>query len=705
MPARVLFLALMALVAPRFAATPAYAADPGRDAAARRALAWLLAQDDLLDVSASNGFAAGKALCATAMTGFLLEQYPDLKGFARHRARLRRQLDGALRRGALTQGTWSDGLFGLYLAERHLRGVEGGEEEALACLASRIARGQNADGGWSHGGFGISFYPTTLIAATNLSVLALGLARRLGVDVDEAVLADACRLYRDLQSPSGAWPYGGRPYRKGFEAGRTAGAVAALRAVGSAGDLVARAGSYLARNAARVPHGHASPALHLLAGALAQSALGGPYAEAFDEVLAGAAKCQKPDGSFRDFVPHSPDSLAVLGRTVQDEAYLTSLYACALAARRSEVAKLLSGPVPDKPGRGVRAPEEPSPLWRVPVGRVAGLEEHEGTVLVVGVDGTVRRLGSATGAAAADPLHLPVAAGHSIRAAWSAKGLLFCLDASADARRAPLRVVNGVTATEPPELRLRAVRLDDGKCVWKTKLRGLLNGAVRAGDELLLTSRVEAPRRLRLSDGKVIGALRSPPGVVNRALAIARDGRIALTGESEIWALSPQRAILWQRKARSRRGLLAPAKSALVWAADRLVEGTTGGLVRCRNGATGKTIWKHETRAAVHALAATDDTVVVLGSDGTVTCLEIDGALRWRADPAVGEETGAHGDLRVAGRYAAASGPCGRLRVFEQSTGRPRATCALGPEDAWCLAGEIVLVVRDEELLAFSLGQ
>lgn len=118
------------------------------------------------------------------------------------------------------------------------------QTERFAALAARVAANQNAEGGWEHGGGGTlaRFYPTGLVAATNLAPFALGCARRAGAEVEEAVVECGVARLGRVQGRDGAFPYGGPGYRKGYESRRTASATLALSALGLAeGERFARA--------------------------------------------------------------------------------------------------------------------------------------------------------------------------------------------------------------------------------------------------------------------------------------------------------------------------------------------------------------------------------------------------------------------------------------------------------------------------------
>ncbi len=700
---RAVLLAFAVLLPLAVQPAQADASETNRKAAART-LAWLLDQNDLLDTPEGNSFAHGKAVCALAMTGFLLEQFPEHKDFDKHRARILQQLAPSIREGAPAQQSWSDGFYALYLAERHWRGKD--QKKQIARIVQRFEETQNADGGWGHGGISVSFYPTTLLAATNMAITAIGIAQRLGIETDPEVVASALKLYEEQQSAAGAWPYGGRPYRKGYEAGRTAAGVLALRALRlEASPMVARAEAYVAANVERVPMGHASPAMHVVLGAMAFAA--GDKAAPYRAVLKKVVAHQNDDGTFRDIVPHSPDSTEILGRNVQDRAYLSALYAAALVSEGSKVVQHIREGAKPTPKLEEPAPRAPrlAPVWRHDAANVVGVLPKGDAIRIVTREGKIHSLQQSDGEATGKPFQVEPPEGMGFEVAMATPGRVLLVAAQPRRGQAvPVRVVNGVPSTNPRPLVLHGVDENTGDLLWKSELRMLVNGAMSAGDELLLTSRVQPPLRLSLEDGTQLGPIPSPSAAVNRAVAVADDGRIAVTGEAALWVMSRDREILWKRKSRSRRGLLAPARGALAWMGGQLLEGTSSGVVRCRDGETGKVLWRLDKNAYIESILVVGDRIVILAGDGTVVCATKDGRVAWRYVPSLARETGRQqaGMVTDETRLAIA-GPYGPLRVFDIKTGKIEGTAAADAHEHFLLTDSRLLVFGPEGVRAYEL--
>ena len=129
----------------------------------------------------SEHIVEAREVCNRACAGYLLTLHPEVLPDDPVRATLDREVTRFLRRGGVmgVQQNWQLGFVALYLVERHLRGVD--ETGRLEMLVERIEMAQNSEGGWSHDAvLEIGFYPSTLIAATNLVLMGLGLARRQG---------------------------------------------------------------------------------------------------------------------------------------------------------------------------------------------------------------------------------------------------------------------------------------------------------------------------------------------------------------------------------------------------------------------------------------------------------------------------------------------------------------------------------------------
>jgi hypothetical protein len=193
-------------------------------------------------------------------------------------------------------------------------------------------------------------YPSTLVSTTNVVTLALALARpAMGRAADEP-LARAVSHLRKAQLGSGNFPYDTSQRSADADltgVGRTAGAIAALRAAGLPVEDpgVAKAARFLDEHLDALPEGHGSPALNLVLGALAARTRGPKAVEAFDErFLARILAMQTPDGAldcicerkgFGVTCGSRPRPLAGAGVfTSGQTAYVTALHAFVLLRPR-----------------------------------------------------------------------------------------------------------------------------------------------------------------------------------------------------------------------------------------------------------------------------------------------------------------------------------------------------------------------------------
>jgi len=111
---------------------------------------------------------------------------------------------------------------------------------------------------------------------SNVALTALGLARRMKVQLQPEVIASGIRYVEECADGNGGIAYSTRPGQKGFgEAGRTAGAIVALAACGQRQHpLFSRMANYLRGRLKDLGSGHVSPTMHTLWGALASFQLG-----------------------------------------------------------------------------------------------------------------------------------------------------------------------------------------------------------------------------------------------------------------------------------------------------------------------------------------------------------------------------------------------------------------------------------------------
>jgi hypothetical protein len=460
---------------------------------------------------------------------------------------------------------WTDGIAALYCAERELR--KRGGRDALEQIARGFEARQNSEGGWDHGAtFGLSFYPSTLVATTNLSLIALGFAQRFGVTHDSDAIASGLALLGDVQGEGGGMPYGGRPYMKGVEAARTCGTVLALSSLGLGTDpRCTRAAGYVLRNIDAIPEGHASTAFHVFMGALACSALGPAASESFDErILARVRAAQREDGSFDSIVPGSPDDMAFMADADTNRAYITAFHAAALLARSSKIAAALQLSPPavadqDKPASRPML----LPIWSIPMPR-AGLVAFVGErVLALDDAGHGRWLsaidGEATGtlglALGTQPGELQCAADDSGVLVWKAPS----------GSDAPIFIGGGVSGSAQSDAHptaLAFVSVDAGGPHWSRMLDGRVLAAILAGQHVVVRTIGGRIIVLARKDGTTVRelpALGVLPNVAlcrgaNDTLVMAAESRIACVEMLEHPVAQAADATVWERKNRLRHG-------------------------------------------------------------------------------------------------------------------------------------------------------
>lgn len=198
------------------------------------------------------------------------------------------------------QSVWPVAFAGWLAAELARRGRK---DPALAGAIVRfLERTQQPDGGWGHDAAPARparGYPKTLLVTTNAAATALALLKPEGPSTERAR-----RHYESAQLPERRGvPGGGFPYdatqNAGGEAGRTAGACWALRAMGEKA-IRGRAEAFLLANLPKLPEGHASSCLHVFSGGVACCLMGGDAWKRYNELFRDRIlKAQRPDGSFK----------------------------------------------------------------------------------------------------------------------------------------------------------------------------------------------------------------------------------------------------------------------------------------------------------------------------------------------------------------------------------------------------------------------
>lgn len=169
-------------------------------------------------------------------------------------------------------------------------------------LAARLLETLEGSGGWAHGPGGpnaLGYLELEIVS--NYALLGLAAARNLGIELDEAKLQRALDWVAGTASRDGGVGYSHRQGQQGFgDPGRTAGALVAFAALGQRErPFFGLMSGYFTRHLGALPEGHVSPAMHLLAGAMAARVLGGEvpttYAARYRLLALGQ---RRPDGSF-----------------------------------------------------------------------------------------------------------------------------------------------------------------------------------------------------------------------------------------------------------------------------------------------------------------------------------------------------------------------------------------------------------------------
>jgi hypothetical protein len=708
-------LAALALVL-----APPLSARDDADASALNALVWLEAElggESAASPEQTNR--ESKRVVAAVVTAWLEELYQDDPSHEAPpglRERLARTVVSAVRLESFTGevfANWTQGFAAFAVFERGLRG--GGERALEQRLADGFRDRQNAEGAWNHGlQTDAQFYPSTLIASTNLALITLGLARRRGVTVDAQAIDEALALLRDVQSPRGAFPYGGRPYRRGFEAGRTAGTVVALAALGRTGDaMFRRACEYLRDNVASIPDGHASPAMHVLLGALCCQILGGDLLASYrTTVVNRVLDVQREDGSFDDVVAGSPDSLQLNSDERTDRAYRTALYAAALAIPRSRIAELLATPIALEPRSPATTPAAAyETVWMRTVEHPLALQLLPDRAATIDARGRLTVLARDTGEVMAEAdlareLRAPL---EQVELAAASPGVLvaWVTPRTDEALPHSLAEVMARAAAQAPA-RVCGIALAPLRVAWTRELDGSLAQLVTSEGRVLLWQQNARAIAISAEDGREVAAIATPPVYVTTRLLPLGGDRVVLACEAqlELWDLGAAGSRIeprWRVRQRA-RNLVPAAWSALGTDGDRIAAGLTSGAVCWVDPATGvrspEVALGHGEVAQLAALDA--DRLVALCGDGTVVGLAR-GAIAWQALPPA-RESPAHPRLRVSGAHVLVDWPGGGLTVLDGASGKALRTIATAAGALWSTDGGDLLLASASAVSLIRIG-
>lgn len=688
-----------------------------RDEAVRQSLAWLgdaLNREEWLSSGNVKGNVAAKRRVVEATCAYLFLLYPELRGFERLRKRLDRIARTIANAGIppIEYGhfaNWVQGFSALYLLELAHRG--GTDGLRLQALAAGMERRQNAEGGWGHGlSLGLDFYPSTLIAASYWALIALGGCRRLGVDVDDEVIEEAIDLLRGVQTESGGFPYGGPSYLKGVEAGRTSGVVFALAALDLREDaLFENAARYVRRNLESIPYGHASPAMHILMGSMGARVIGEDAWKAYDEkVLARLWAAQTEDGSFQDIVEGSPDSLGIMADDLTNRAYITALYAAALAAPRSRLAALYSADIRDEEPADVSPlPISPSlaPLWIAKVrgeGPVALFQDRCAAYIEPGF---IQWFSSRNGESL-DRFAMPSNWPGGLHAGMApCEDQLLLWNQEESNARLPQSIRDALTALrDQGESMLVCFDRGNSQHLWQQCFQGSIAALSRGGDGVYLLIRSGAIRVHELSKGELLRSYPRQKVKVNVAIAPLTEGALAVASEANLYTLDASGEILWKGRNRGRRGITPPAFAALAARDALLYTGASDGTVCCREIESGRLVWSVKLSSAVRSLVLTrGKNLALLTWDRQIHGIE-EGRNSWVFDIGLGLESLERPELKYDGRFAWASDPAtGRLVALDPESGKAQAILPVSAHAYWDAKDGRVVVSDKEEIAYFEI--
>ena len=609
--------------------------------------------------------------------------------------------------------SWNQGFCALALIERAHRGASDGD--ALTALIARIQAGQRSDGGWGHGFRGsIVSYPSTLIAATNGSLLALGLFERLGLPVDEEIVERGLDLYRGVRAETGALPYGGPLHRTDFEAGRTAGALTAMTALGRVDEELLRCtADYLFVNVLSIPEGHGSPAFHIFEGGLAFYALGSEAWLRFDEaILEGVRSVLRRDGSFDDLYEHSPDTHPAMGTAELNRAYRTAFYAAAISIPDSYAAVSLREYGEDRLPVIISRhdPNSCCLVWRRKLKNAAHLFADSGIVAVVEDSGRVGFRSAASGELLKEvehaldcdvPLEVVVVEQERDRIVVQ---LRESLPADFDSEELAAHVFRADEPERPRKNFLVSFLISDMSLAWNLEMEHEPRALEIANGRAITLARDGTLNGYDAETGKLVECQSALPSFVTSIIATDTSGGVAIGTDVTLRVVDAKGEEVWSRVAEANRDATPASWTAAHFGIDVLWTGSTDGFVRGLDAKSGKTISELSLRAAIRNLFTPpdqDDLLLALTDDGRVCALS-NGAVAWEVDLAGGHEwRGRTKSFVEEDRLWIAHEGHGSVRAIDLKSGEIELEFALPDGSAWTVAGEQLIYAQAGRL--FSL--
>ena len=232
------------------------------------------------------------------------------------------------------QSNWPLAFAVIALAEHQARTNDNAHAPKMKAHLERLLANQEASGGFAHGPGGPNALGyVELEIVSNLALAAMGMAKSQGVEPDAAKLARALEYVRACTSGGGV-AYSTRPGQIGHgDPGRTAGAYWAFRLLKRDEVIVDEMGKFFASGMANLADGHASPVMHIWAGALASSKHGPATMKKYWSIYRPFLMACRADGGAFDVRPNAETrELKSNGDRSVGPGYATAAYAIVMQA-------------------------------------------------------------------------------------------------------------------------------------------------------------------------------------------------------------------------------------------------------------------------------------------------------------------------------------------------------------------------------------
>jgi hypothetical protein len=257
-------------------------------------------------------------------------------------------------RGNWNQVNWELSYALMFMAEMGRKTKRPEFKAKCAELVKILNVNQEGSGGWAHGPGGpnaLGYLELEIVS--NYALLGMGAAQKLGLELDEEKVGKAMAWIEKTTSGNGGIGYSDRSGQKGHgDPGRTAGALLAAKALGQTGKFYGKMAGFFQGNMAKLKDGHVSPAMHLLAGAMAAKMLGGKvwkqYMSLFRLHIMGV---RKPDGSFAGTPTQESRSMRNNTDLTVGPRWLTATYVLILSLDNGNLPYLLGGKGGKKSGK------------------------------------------------------------------------------------------------------------------------------------------------------------------------------------------------------------------------------------------------------------------------------------------------------------------------------------------------------------------